>query len=1402
MVKLRTFINITAFISAFVIAQNGLADSVSIGDYTWTYSVSSGKATITGVSPATGDISIPATIGDYSVRFIGARAFEDCSGLTSVMIPDGVTSIGRYAFRGCSGLTSVEIPDGVTSIGYSAFSYCSRMASVMIPSSMKTIASHAFEHCSGLTAVYITDVAKWCEISFGSSWSNPLHYAHDLYLNGELVKDLNIPDGVTSIGRDAFKGCIGLTSVMIPDSVTNIGEGAFSDCSGLTAVYIADIDKWREISFGDFLSNPLRYAHNLYLNGELVKDLKIPDGVTIIGDFTFEGCSGLTSVEIPDGVTSIGRAAFSGCSGLTSVKMPNAVTSIGELAFYGCSGLTNVTISDSVKSIEYSTFSGCSGLTNVEIPDGVTSIGAGAFSNCSNLNRVAIPDSVTSIESSAFSKCDASLFDTSTIYGVKLVDGWAVGTTVAISGELDLTNARGIGSYAFNNCSGLTNVILPSSATCIGSCAFEGCSGLTNITVPNNMIGIGREAFRGCTGLASVTIGNSVTSIGDDAFSGCSGLTSVTIPSSVTSIGERAFYGCNGIKNVIVPQYICSSGLSRVFPDTITNVAILDGVKIIGNFAFYGCRNLTEIIIPDSVEAIGDSAFEYCYCLKRITLGKGLSRIGRRAFYGCQQLEDVYITDLSAYIGIDYDTYASPLLYGAQLYLNDDLIREVVVPDGITSIGDYVFYGCDSITNVTIGSSVTSIGANAFSGCAITDLIVPDSVVTIGDGAFMCDSLRCVTIPQCLCDSEDGCQFETAFGEQSSYGNYGITNIIVSMGVTNIGRSAFSSCYSLKCVTIPSTVRNVGTEAFYSCRNLLRVYIDDLSAWCSIQFGDNDYYGSSYREGTNPLSYASDGLYLNNEKLSGELVIPDEVTNIGAYAFANCNGITSLTIPNTVTNIGSGAFSRCSSLESVTVPQYLCDDDIWSFRGRFYDVFSSNYSYGGTSITNLIIAEGVTNISERAFDAADSLRNLTSVTIPSTVKCIGRDAFPTSSRLRYINISDLAAWCAINFPDLFSNPFWFGSRGTLVLNGVPIQGNLEIPDGVTSIGDYAFAFLGNITSVTIPPSVTHIGTGGFYRTDQCTTVNISDLSAWCNIRFENLYSNPLYAGSGRLCLNGEELQGKLVIPDNVGVIGRAVFCNCDGLIGVTMPNGVTSIDDYAFFGCSGLTSVIFEWNAPEVGSNAFNGVADGCVARVLRAATGFEVDADGKWQGMRVVRYGEADETTPSIGGDANAIVEETTNGDFTIKPSEDKTDVEVTIPEGVSADKVTVQVTAKVEKVKANGATIQVMSGEHDVSEYVKLPEADLDGFVDLTEAVLKPEIVEALLVEDEAEVSIGGEEPLIRTAETKPGLTYHFREGTSLEAMRADTPLSKAGDGQAWEPTITVKDPDSAFYELKVTW
>ena len=296
-----------------------------------------------------GIVNIPETVSHndviYSVTSIGYKAFYLCLGLTSVTIPNSVTKIGEYAFDYCSSLTSVTIPNSITSIG-----------------------EYAFYNCSGLKKVIVPDIATWCSIKFGNSSANPLYYAKLLYSDETTeIKNLIIPNSVTSIENYAFCFCKGLTSVTITNSVASIGYGAFYNCSGLTSV-------------------------------------TIPNSVTSIREYAFYGCSGLTSITIPNSITSIRESAFYGCSGLLSVNIPNSVTEIGNYAFRNCSGLTSVTIPNSVTSIGEYAFSGCLGLTSITIGNSVNHIGKSAFANCVELTDVyCYAENVPSTYSDAFS---------------------------------------------------------------------------------------------------------------------------------------------------------------------------------------------------------------------------------------------------------------------------------------------------------------------------------------------------------------------------------------------------------------------------------------------------------------------------------------------------------------------------------------------------------------------------------------------------------------------------------------------------------------------------------------------------------------------------------------------------------------------------------------------------------------------------------------------------------------------------------------------------------------------------------------------------------------------------------------------------------------------------------------
>ena len=581
---MKKFLILTAFLWAAIPAWSSDFSAVAPSGQTLYYHFNGNGGVCVSDANAgsiSGHLIIPNSVvyngNTYIVTCISQFAFQYCSGLTSVTIPNSVTYIGEMAFYDCSGLTSVTIGNSVTSIGNCAFSGCSGLTSVTIPNLVTSIGNGAFYGCSGLTSVTIPNSVT----SIGNS----------AFYGCSGLTSVTIPNSVTSIGGSAFSGCIGLTSVTIGNSVTSIGNAAFSYCSGLTTVNFNAAYCTTAFVFSGCsnlstvnIGNNVQYISGTFRNCSGLTSVTIGNSVTSIGDNAFSGCSGLTSVTIPNSVTSIGSDAFRGCIGLTSVTIGNSVTSIGNSAFYGCSGLTSVTIPNSVTSIGYYAFMSCSGLTSIVVSSGNT-----VYDSRNNCNAIiesatnkllqgcrntTIPNSVTSIGNYAFAGCSGL-------------------TSITIPNSV-----TGIGNYAFAGCSGLTSITIPNSVTGIGSYAFYACPGLTSITIPNSVTGIGSYAFYACPGLTSVTIGNSVTYIGDYAFAECSGLTSITIPNSVTYIGNYAFAGCSGLTSITIPNSVTG----------------------IDNYAFAGCSGLTSITIPNSVTGIGDGAFSGCSGLDSIVM--------------------------------------------------------------------------------------------------------------------------------------------------------------------------------------------------------------------------------------------------------------------------------------------------------------------------------------------------------------------------------------------------------------------------------------------------------------------------------------------------------------------------------------------------------------------------------------------------------------------------------------------------------------------------------------------------------------------------------------------------------------------------------------------------------------
>lgn len=513
-------------------------------------------------------------IYENSVKTIGMAAFEYCSSLADIVLPEGVTTIARSAFWGCSSLSRIDLPEGVTTIGHSAFYGCEKLSSVKLPNSLTTIEGFAFSGCNGLTITIPDNVESMSMLTFsdctGLDITIPGRFLTKIENPiGSNCKDVRvtIAEGTTVIEEYAFQKRPGIVSVTIPESVTSIGHAAFWQCSGLT-------------------------------------DIIIPSSVTEIGDDAFSKCTNLTNVTLPDGLTFIGEGVFYDCTNLKNIIIPNKVTSIEERTFYECKGLVSVVIPNSVKSIEYEAFNGCSALKSIVLPEGMTLIKKWTFADCSSLVDVTLPSTMTTLEYGAFENCtslrsvtipnsvntvDAPFYGCSSLSDIKVPDYLYETSIFSGTGITDITVPEGttvVGSFA--DCTKLASITFPEGIKALTD--FSGCSSLRAIDIPDGVSVIGSALFRGCVNLTKVTIPNSVVSLEWFAFSDCSSLTRITIPNHIATISSGAFSGCS----------------------LLTNVTLGSGVASIEDIAFHNApiRQLRcYAVVPPKLHGVVDGSF-------------------------------------------------------------------------------------------------------------------------------------------------------------------------------------------------------------------------------------------------------------------------------------------------------------------------------------------------------------------------------------------------------------------------------------------------------------------------------------------------------------------------------------------------------------------------------------------------------------------------------------------------------------------------------------------------------------------------------------------------------------------------------------------------------------------------
>lgn len=625
-------------------------------------------------------------------------------------------------------------------------------------------------------------------------------------------------------------------------------------------------------------------------------------------------------------------------------------------------------------------------------------------------------------------------------------------------------------------------------------------------------------------------ISYTVKFIGTDAFRGCTGLTSVSTPSSTYQIGSGAFSGCTGL----------------------TSVGISEGVEYIISDAFSNCPHLTTVNINSS--ALVSSSYSYNTStndydnLKKIfgnqvtsyIIGPYVHYIGENAFRGCSGMTSVVFPNTLTSID-------------ANAFRDCSNLVTADMPDVLLSIGTSAFHGCSRLSSVYISEDLTSIGWNAFFGCSsLTSVTIPNSVTNIGTAAFdNCFSLVQVTINN---NAITSATYYSSSNLKKFFGNQ-VVRYILGSDVNSIGDYAFYGCTGLSELILPSSLTSIGSDAFGNCNNLSWVKISDMEAWCAIDFS-NAY--------ANPLYYAHH-LYLNNQEVT-HLTIPSSVSNIKDYAFIGLVNLLLVTIPNSVTSIGNGAFNNCTHLTTVTINSNAIASATYTSSNNLKTIF-------GTQVTSYTFGENVTTLGSYALSGCT---NMTSVKFLGSVSTIRLGAFSGCSGLTRVSISNLAAWCGIDFASASTNPLYY-AHFLYNTSGSEIT-SLVIPSTVYYIGKHAFTGCSGLTSVTMPSSVISIGNGAFTNCNGLNRVNISFLTDWCSINFGDGMSNPL-AKAHHLYLNNSEVT-ELTIPGNVTTIRSFAFKDCTGLTKLNIHDAVTSIGTSAFTGCTNLAEIHVDATIP------------------------------------------------------------------------------------------------------------------------------------------------------------------------------------------------------------------------------
>lgn len=695
-----------------------------------------------------GTTTIPA-----SVTTIGDDAFRGV-GITSITIPASVTTLGKRAFNN-TGITTITIPSSVTSIGEGAFNSCKKLIQITVEGGNATYDSRS---CN---AIIETATNK---LLFGCGGTT-------------------IPSSVSVIAQNAFFGVSKEDfTITIPEGMTEIGKGAFNGCTGLTSV-------------------------------------TFPSGFTTIGEEAFKGCNGLRNFTIPTSVTTINQHAFQECNGLESVTIPANVISLGNEVWYNCANIKIVKIEggnkvDSKLYLPTRTFKNCNKIEEIYFPNKAFYIKEEAFIGCKNIKKVYCQHSASPyypiIESGTIFDNELNLgnvtlyaFDNPSTHGEPWISfkvpfihfDW-FDKKIGTAGDEIYYNIINTGSEVYAIVASdqpndihpdkiatlynRVNITIPSTIVVDGLSspipvenierdAFKGKTEITTISFGNNIKSIDVSAFEGCTGIETVALGNtSLEEIGSYAFKGCSALATVTLPNSTTKIGDEAFYNCVALADINIPTALTTLGKGAFYKCLITSATLPAGITIINDDTFRDCGLLATVIFNGNVTKIGKNAFYNCLKLNSITLPNSLLSIGNEAFRSCT------------------------------------LLTSLTIPANVSSIGEGAFRSCTGLTNIKFPNGLSTIESYSFNSCSnITSLAFPAQLKTIKDHAFSdCTNLASVSF-QDQVETIEEFAFESCTHIANIY-----SSRVTPPSVTN---NSFASIYSTAKLYIPD-----GSQDAYS----------------------------------------------------------------------------------------------------------------------------------------------------------------------------------------------------------------------------------------------------------------------------------------------------------------------------------------------------------------------------------------------------------------------------------------------------------------------------------------------------------------------------------------------------------------------------------------------------------